>query len=129
MCGETHIPRDMYVGQQQSRGNTHPCNTCSKLSDSPLFVHCLFNWLKVKSKCSEINSRACAVSILFCLFHSISISIVGFITCQCNLVKYCKFGTILNRMFRDKLICGVKEPRIQRQPLAEPDLTFEKILN
>ena len=32
---------------------------------SPLFVHWLFNWLKGKSKCSEINFHACTVSILF----------------------------------------------------------------
>ena len=42
-----------------------------------------------------------------------------------HLAEHCKFGTTLNAMLRDRLVCGVEEPRIQRKLLAEPDL-FDK---
>ena len=29
-------------------------------------------------------------------------------------------------MLRDRLVCGVEEPKIQRRLLAEPDLSFDK---
>ena len=29
-------------------------------------------------------------------------------------------------MLQDRLVCGMEEPRIQRRPLAEPDLMFDK---
>ncbi|MCY3927857.1 MAG: retroviral-like aspartic protease family protein [Acidobacteria bacterium] len=43
-----------------------------------------------------------------------------------QLSEHCEFGTSLNEMLRDRLVCGVEEPRIQRRLLAEPDLTFDK---
>ena len=45
---------------------------------------------------------------------------------KCHLVKNCELGTTPNTMFRNRLVYGVEEPRIQRHLLAEPDLTSEK---
>ena len=43
-----------------------------------------------------------------------------------HLSEHCEFGKTLNEMLCDKLVCGVEEAKIQRQLLAEPDLTFDK---
>ena len=43
-----------------------------------------------------------------------------------HLSEHCEFGSTLNQMLRDRLVCGVEEPKIQRRLLAEPDLTFDK---
>ena len=45
-----------------------------------------------------------------------------------KLSEHCKFGTALNDMLRDRLVCGIVDQRIQRRLLAEPDLTFAKAL-
>lgn len=44
------------------------------------------------------------------------------------LGRHCNFGTALNEMVRDRLVCGINDGRIQRALLQEPDLTFEKAL-
>ena len=41
-----------------------------------------------------------------------------------KLSEHCNFGTTLNDMLRNRLVCGVGDQRIQRRLLAEPDLTF-----
>ena len=43
-----------------------------------------------------------------------------------QLAEHCGYGTTLNDMLRDRLVCGVEDPRIQRRLLAESDLTFDK---
>ena len=43
-----------------------------------------------------------------------------------HLSQHCEFGSTLNEMLRDRLVCGVEEPKIQRRLLAEPDLSFDK---
>ena len=35
-------------------------------------------------------------------------------------------GSTLSEMLRDRLVCGVEEPKIQRRLLAEPALSFDK---
>jgi hypothetical protein len=40
-----------------------------------------------------------------------------------KLSEHCNFGTTLNDMLRNRLVCGVGDQRIQRRLLAEPDLT------
>ena len=45
-----------------------------------------------------------------------------------KLSEHCNFGTALNDMLRDRLVCGIADQRIQRRLLAEPDLTFAKAL-
>ena len=43
-----------------------------------------------------------------------------------HLSEHCKFGLTLSEMLRDRLVCGVEEPKIQRRLLAEPTLSFDK---
>ena len=43
--------------------------------------------------------------------------------------EYCEFGTTLDSMLRDKLVCGVQDVRLQRRLLAESNLTFSKTLD
>ena len=43
--------------------------------------------------------------------------------------EYCNFGDTLGDMPRDRLVCGINDPRIQRRPLAEPTLTYVKALD
>ena len=43
-----------------------------------------------------------------------------------HLSEHCEFGSTLNEMLSDRLVCRVEEPKIQQRLLAEPDLFFEK---
>ena len=45
-----------------------------------------------------------------------------------TLAEHCNFGEMLERMLRDRLVCGINDPRIQRRLLAIKDLTFEVAL-
>ena len=45
-----------------------------------------------------------------------------------SLAEHCNFGTTLDLMLRDRLVCGVNDDAIQRRLLAERNLTFEKAL-
>ena len=40
-----------------------------------------------------------------------------------HLSEHCEFGSTINKMLRYRLVCGVKEPKIQRRLLAKPDLS------
>ena len=44
------------------------------------------------------------------------------------LSEYCKYGDTLESMLRDRLVCGVNDPQIQKRLLAEDKLTFKKAL-
>ena len=41
-----------------------------------------------------------------------------------HLSEHCEFGITLDEMLRDRLVCGVRDIRIQRRLLAEPKLTL-----
>lgn len=43
-----------------------------------------------------------------------------------RLAHDCNYGTTLEQMLRDRLVCGINDDRIQRRLLSETDLTFEK---
>ena len=43
-----------------------------------------------------------------------------------HLSEHCYFGTSLNKMLRDQIVYRIEDPKIQRQPLAEPQFTFDK---
>ena len=43
-----------------------------------------------------------------------------------RLSEHCQFGTTLEDMLRDRLVCGISDDRIQRRLLAERELAFEK---
>ena len=46
-----------------------------------------------------------------------------------HLTEHCEFGTTLDEMLRDRLVCGVRDIRIQRRLLAEPKLTLKRSLD
>ncbi len=45
-----------------------------------------------------------------------------------RLAEFCNYGGSLNKMIRDRLVCGVNNEAIQRKLLAERDLTYERAL-
>ena len=42
-----------------------------------------------------------------------------------RLSEDCDFGDFLQEMLRDRIVCGINDPRIQRRLLAEPELTYK----
>ena len=47
-----------------------------------------------------------------------------------HLTQYCDYGTVLNHMLRDRLVCGVNRSQIQQKLLGEgSSLTLEKALS
>ena len=53
-------------------------------------------------------------------------SISDFIANLRRISEHCKYGTNLEDMLRDRIVCGVRDKRIQQRLLAEPDLKFTK---
>ena len=43
-----------------------------------------------------------------------------------RLSEHCQFEATLDDMLRDRLACSIRDGRVQRRLLAEPDLTFKK---
>ena len=43
-----------------------------------------------------------------------------------QIAKHCDYQDKLDEMLRDRLVSGLRNERIQRRLLAEPDLTFKK---
>ena len=43
-----------------------------------------------------------------------------------RLLEHCAFQDTLDDMLRDRLVCGIKDSRVQRRLLSETDLTFKK---
>ena len=50
-------------------------------------------------------------------------SVATFVAALRHLAIHCDYGDSLNDMLRDRLICGIIEPRIQRRLLAERGIT------
>ena len=46
-----------------------------------------------------------------------------------KLAETCEFDASLENMLRDRLICGLRDPKTQRRLLAESQLTFGKAFN
>ncbi|KAL5496662.1 hypothetical protein EMCRGX_G012995 [Ephydatia muelleri] len=46
-----------------------------------------------------------------------------------KLALYCGFDNFLVQALRDRLVCGLKDPAIQRRLLAESDLTLQKAMD
>ena len=53
-------------------------------------------------------------------------TVAEFIADLRKLSEHCKFANTLDDMLRDRLDCGIRDARIQRRLLAEPDLTLKK---
>ena len=43
-----------------------------------------------------------------------------------RLSEFCEFGGSLDEMLRNRLVCGLRDVRVQRRLFAEPKLTFTK---
>lgn len=43
-----------------------------------------------------------------------------------RLAQHCEYGATLEDMLRDRLVCGIKDERVQRRLLSEPSLKFKK---
>ena len=46
-----------------------------------------------------------------------------------RLSECCQFAATLDDMLRDRLVCGIRDRRLQLRLLAETDLTFQKALD
>ena len=42
-----------------------------------------------------------------------------------KIAKHCPFGESLEDMLRDRIVCGISDPHLQRRLLAEADLTYK----
>ena len=51
-------------------------------------------------------------------------SIANFVADLHNIAKHCEFNDALDDMLRDRLVCGINKPKIQKRLLAEPKLTL-----
>ena len=45
-----------------------------------------------------------------------------------SLAEFCNFGSTLEVMLRDRIVCGISDDAIQRRLLTEPGLTYKKSL-
>ena len=52
-------------------------------------------------------------------------SISTFVSQLRSLAEHCNFGALLQVMLRDRLVCGISNPHMQQQLLANKDLTFD----
>ena len=55
-------------------------------------------------------------------------SVSTFVSELRSLAEFCNFGTALDDMLRDRLVCGINDSAIQRKLLSERNLTFDKAL-
>ncbi len=62
----------------------------------------------------------------FSRFRQPDESISAFVAELRSLAKDCEFGAALENNLRDRLVCGVAEPSIQKRLLAEHNLTFKR---
>ena len=62
-------------------------------------------------------------------FQKESESIAQFVAELRRLAVHCEFDGTLDNMLRDRLVCGVRDPQLQKRLLAEHQLTFSKALD
>ena len=72
-------------------------------------------------------------SILQCFYFNSCVqkeseSIAQFVAELRRLAVHCEFEGTLEIMLRDRLVCGVRDPQLQKRLLAERQLTFSKAL-
>ena len=53
-------------------------------------------------------------------------SVANFVSRLRALASHCEYGDSAKELIRDRLVCGVRDDRLQRTLLAVPKLTFEK---
>ncbi len=56
-------------------------------------------------------------------------SVADYVAAQLRkLAEFCNYGNSLDKMLRDRLVWGVKDPSIQKKLLSEPDLTLVRAM-
>ena len=55
-------------------------------------------------------------------------SVAAYVAELRRLAQFCNFGTTLEKMICDRLMCGINDEGIQKRLLAERGLTYEKAL-
>lgn len=53
-------------------------------------------------------------------------SVATFVAELRQMAEHCNFGAALNRMLRDRLVCGIRDKTVQQRLLVEKNLTLEK---
>lgn len=43
-----------------------------------------------------------------------------------NLAEHCKYWDTLETILRERIVCGIRNEKIQRRLLVEKDLTFKR---
>ena len=56
-------------------------------------------------------------------------SVASFVAALKSLVDYCDYGTKLDEMVRDRIVCGINNSRIESRLLQERDCTFQNALD
>ena len=56
-------------------------------------------------------------------------TISAFIAQLRKIAQHCQYGTTLEDMLRDRLVCGCRDKRLQHKLLADPTLAFDKALS
>jgi hypothetical protein len=56
-------------------------------------------------------------------------SIGAYVAALQQIAEHCEYGASLSEMLRDWLVCGASHNSIQRQLIAEKELTYEKALD
>lgn len=82
------------------------------------------------SKLSDHYTPKPSVIVQRFKFHSKSRqtgqSVSSFVVELRRLSEFCEFGTVLDDMLRDRLVCGINDDCIQKRLLAETNLTLAK---
>ncbi len=55
-------------------------------------------------------------------------SVADYVAQPRKLAEFCNYGNSLDKMLRDRLVWGVKDPSIQKKLLSEPDLTLVRAI-
>ena len=67
-------------------------------------------------QCYQFNSRQRATSE----------TVAEYVAALRKLAEHCNFGDTLDKMLRDRLVCGIANAAVQKCLLTEPELTFTK---
>ena len=56
-------------------------------------------------------------------------TVAEYVAALCRLAEHCSFGDTLDEMLRDRVVCGIADPAVQKRLLSETDLTFTKAVS
>ena len=60
--------------------------------------------------------------------HATSETVAEYVAALLKLAEHCNFEKTLDEMLRDRLVCGITNPAVQKHLLSEPELTFTKVV-